>query len=69
MTGLQARKANIFEREARHGMRSLERITATPSCPIKPIAERPLALRYSVNIDHADRSAIKAHGKTVSLAG
>src|SRR5262245_23764011 len=50
-------------------MCGLERISATPSCPIKPIAERPLALSNSVNVDYTDHSSLKVHGKAVSLAG
>jgi hypothetical protein len=50
-------------------MRSLERISATPRCPIKPIAKRPFALTNSVNIDHADHRAFNLHGKTIRRTG
>ena len=49
-------------------MCSLERIPATPSCPIKLILEHPLTLGNAVNINYADHSTLKVNGKTVYLA-
>jgi hypothetical protein len=68
MPGLEFRKADNLECEARHGVRRLESIAATPGCPIEPIAQAPLALGNAVNVDDADHPSLELHGKTKSLA-
>jgi hypothetical protein len=69
MPGLEFRKADILECEAGHGVRSLERIAATPGCPIEPIAQGPLAAGNPIDVHDADHSSFELHGKTISLAG
>ena len=69
MPGREFRKAGILEGEARHGVRSLESMAATPGCPIEPIAQGPLAFGNAIDVDDADHLSLELHGKTVSLAG
>ena len=49
MPDLEFRKADILECEARHDVRSLESIAATPGCPFEPIAQGPLAFGNFIN--------------------
>jgi hypothetical protein len=41
---------------------------STPGCPIEPIAQGPLAFGNFINVDNADHTSFKLHGKTISLA-
>jgi hypothetical protein len=69
MPGLEFRKADNLECEARHGVRSLESIAAPPSCAIEPIAEAPLAFGNAIDVNDADHPSLKLHGKTISPTG